>query len=78
MDITFTSPHTLRNPAFTDQTISNITKYGEGFISADVHLVKHMHITRTNVDHDDVMDSTIYLINYNGEWKVVNMRGVAH
>ena len=78
VDITFTSPHTLRNPAFTDQTISNITKYGEGFISADVHLVKHMHITRTNVDHDDVMDSTIYLINYNGEWKVVNMRGVAH
>jgi len=78
VDITFTSPHTLRNPAFTNEKISNITKYGEGFVSADVHLVKHMHITSTNKNHDDVMDSTIYLIKYNGEWKVVNIRGVAN
>ena len=76
VDITFVSGHTLNNPAFTEETVTNVTKYGDDLISADVHLVKHMHITRTNVNHDDVFNNTIYLVRYNGEWKVINMRGI--
>ncbi len=76
VDITFVSGHTLNNPPFTEETVSNVIKYGEDLICADVHLVKHMHITRTNVNHDDVMDSTICLIRYNGGWKVINQRGI--
>jgi len=77
VDITFVSGHTLKNPAFTDETATNIVKYSDDAISVDIHLVKHMHITRTGDDHDDVMDSTLYLIRYKDAWKVINMRGKA-
>ena len=76
VDITFVSGHTLGNPPFTDETVSNVIKYGDDLVSADVHLVKHMNITRTGVKHEDVMDSTICLVKYDGEWKVINMRGI--
>ena len=76
VDITFVSGHTLGNPPFTEESVSNVIKYGDDLISADVHLVKHMHITRTGVNHEDVMDSTICLVKYGGEWKVINIRGI--
>ena len=74
IDITFVSVHTLAKPAFSEQTVSNIIKYSDDAISADVHLVKHMLIRGTQ-KHDDVMNSTFYLIKHEGEWKVVNIRG---
>ena len=76
VDITFVSGHTLGNPPFPEETLSNITKYGDDLISADVHLVKHMRITRTGVNHYDTMDSTICLVRYGGVWKVINIRGL--
>ena len=74
VDITFTSKHTLRTPPFTEQSVTNITKYSDDAISADVHLVKHMRIANATGDYDVVADDTFYLIRYNGEWKVVNIR----
>ena len=56
--------------------INGSTQYEDDLISADVHLLKHMHITRTGVNHEDVMDSTICLVKYGGEWKVINIRGI--
>ena len=76
VDITFVSGHTLGNPPFTEETVSNVIKYGDDLICADVHLVKHMNITRTGVKHQDVMDSTICLVKVGGEWKVINIRGI--
>lgn len=76
VDITFVSGHTLGNPPFPEESISNIIKYGDDLISADVHLVKHMRITRTGANHYDTMDSTICLVRYGGEWKVINIRGI--
>ena len=77
IDITFTSTHTLRNPAFTEQKATNVVKYSPDAVSVDVHLVKHMKIKGSTGNYDDVMDSTVYLIKYNDEWKVVNMRSIA-
>ena len=74
IDITFVSVHTLGNPPFSDETISNVVRYSEDAISADVHLVKHMRIANSVGNYDDVMDSTFYLIKYDGAWKVVNIR----
>ena len=76
IDITFISPHTLRNPAFTDKKVSNVVKYSDNVITCDVYLVKHMFLTSTRANRDDTLHSTLYLIKYNGEWKVVNMRSV--
>ena len=74
IDITFVSVHTLANPAFTEQTVSNVVKYSDDAICADVHLVKHMLIRGTS-KHDDANNSTFYLIKQDGAWKVVNIRG---
>ena len=74
IDITFVSVHTLAKPPFSEQTISNVVKYSDDAISADVHLVKHMLIRGTS-KHDDKNDSTFYLIKQDGAWKVVNIRG---
>ena len=76
IDITFTSHHTLKNPAFTEQRATNVVRYSADAVGVDVHLVKHMRLS-TGRDQDDAMDSRIYLIRYQEKWYVVNMRGLS-
>ena len=76
VDITFVSHHTLDNPPFTDQKVSNVVKYSDDAISADIYLEKHMTLT-TRAQRTDVFNSTLYLVKHDGSWKVVNMRGIA-
>jgi len=73
IDYTFTSIHELKDPPFTGQSVKNVVKYSDNAYSADVHVTKHMHLNNGN-DQDDTINSTVYIVKYNGEWKVVNMR----
>ena len=74
IDITFTSKHTLKNPVFTNEKIFNVTIYDNSAASCDVKLEKNMVVS--GKDKIDTFNSTIYLIKYNNEWKVINIKGV--
>ena len=76
IDAQFTWGHTFKNPPFTEESLTNVTKYSDDIYSVDVHFVKHMVLSANGDEIDDPMDSTIYIIRYNGEWKVVNVGGI--
>ena len=76
IDVTFTSKHTLKNPPFTNESVSNVIVYNDNAVSCDVKLDKNMIVAgKTKVD---TFNSTIYLIKYNSEWKVINIKGVTN
>jgi|GEM_PF-7080616 len=75
VDITFVSHHTLDNPPFTDQKVSNVVKYTDDAVSADIYLEKHMTLS-TRAQRTDVFNSTLYLVRHEGSWRVVNIRGI--
>ena len=76
VDITFTSRHILKNPTFTNEKISNITVYSDEAFSCDVYLEKNMVVN--GQDKVDKLNSTLYFVKYNGEYKVVNIKGVTN
>ncbi len=76
VDILFTSRHTLKNPTFTNESVSNIIVYGDNAVSCDVKLEKNMIVN--NADKVDYFNSTIYLVKYEDAWKVVNIKGVTN
>lgn len=76
IDITFVSHHTLDDPPFTGQRVSNVVKYSDEAVSADIYLEKHMTLS-TREKRTDVLNSTLYLVKYDGSWRVVNIRGIA-
>lgn len=76
IDITLTSFHTLNDPPFSNEKISNIIKYGENAASYEAYLEKVMHITRTGEEQLEKFNSTIYLVKIGGQWKVANIRGI--
>lgn len=75
IDITLTSTHTLNDPPLTNQRISDIIVYDENTVSYEAYIEKVMHITRTGEEKLEKFASTIYLVKYDGEWKVANIRG---
>jgi hypothetical protein len=83
VDITFVSKHTLANPAFTENSVTNFKWIAENCFSADVHFVKHM-ILRTGAKVDDTTNNRIYFVKYddtedgihNPTWKIVSMREI--
>jgi hypothetical protein len=84
VDITFTSAHTLKNPPFTEETVTNFISYGEDCFSCDLHLIKHMLLTRTGASRDDEMNCTIYFVKYddtddgvdNPRWCAVDLQDI--
>lgn len=76
-DITFTSDHVLLDPVFTNESISNVVKYSDTAITVDVTLEKNMLVNGETQPHVDTFHSTLYLVNYNGRWNVVNIRGIS-
>ena len=76
IDIMFTSRHTLKNPTFTNEKVSNIIVYGDNAFSCDVYLEKNMLVN--NQDKVDKFNSTIYFVKYNNEWKIINIKGVTN
>ncbi|MBR5730986.1 MAG: hypothetical protein IKX89_03435, partial [Firmicutes bacterium] len=73
VDITFVSDHTLKNPAFTDEAVTKVVKYNDDAISVDVYMRMHMRL-KTGVDRNPTFNSTLYLVRYEGTWRVVNIR----
>ena len=63
-DITFTSDHTLKDPPFHVETVSNYVVYSENCFSCDIQLEKTMVLTRTGEEVEDVINSTFYFVKY--------------
>lgn len=85
VDITFTSDHTLANPAFTDEAVTNFVWIADNCFSVDVSFVKHM-ILRTGMKVDDPMNDRFYFVKYddtedgsnNPTWKIVSMKEIVN
>lgn len=71
IDITFTSNHTLGNPPFSQETLTNFTRLSENSFYADVTLVKDMYVSGGLVP--DVMNNRLYFVRYGGSWKLADM-----
>lgn len=63
IDITFTSTHTLENPPFCTEKISNFVKYSDDCFSCDILLEKNMHLS-TGMTVKDTINSTFYFVKY--------------
>ena len=84
-DITFISRHTLKNPAFTNEKISNFIIYNDKAFSCEIYLDKNMRIANGN-DLVDKMNERMYFAYYddtndgtnNPSWKLVNMQSITN
>lgn len=74
IDITFTSRHTLKNPAFTDEKLSNFTVYSNKAFSVDVSLKKNMVVS--GEDRIMEMNDRMYFVYYNDAWRLLSMESV--
>lgn len=72
VDILFISKHTLKNPIFTNEKLSNFTIYSKDAFSCEVYLEKNMVVA--GKDQVDIMHDYIYFVKDNGVWKVVNIK----
>ena len=75
VDITFVSDHVILDPAFTDESVSNVVKYNDNAVSFDGYI--KFHIKVKGKEKPQTFNSTIYLIKYDDAWRVVNIRGKA-
>ena len=73
MDITFTSAHTLSNPAFENVNVDRYIRYTDDCFSCHIDFDKPMHLTRTGDNIVDSTHSTYLFVNYNGNWCMVDM-----
>ena len=83
VDITFISNHTLKNPAFTNEKLSNFVVYNDKAFSCDMYLEKNMRLANGN-ELTDKMNEKMYFAYYddtddskdNPSWKLVNMQSL--
>ena len=83
IDITFVSNHTLKNPAFTNESVTDFVIYGDNAFSCSVNLEKNMRIANGK-DKVDVMHDKLYFVYYddtddgkdNGSWKLIDMKSI--
>lgn len=83
IDITFTSIHTLLNPAFTDEAVGNFVRITDNCFSVDIQFVKHMHLD-SGMYVDDAMHDRFYFVYYddtdNGRddpaWKLAGIKEI--
>ncbi|MBQ8821931.1 MAG: hypothetical protein IJZ82_04765 [Lachnospiraceae bacterium] len=83
VDIKFTSQHTLLNPAFSEEKVSNFMFLAENCFSVDISFVKHMQL-RTGKKVDDAMNDRFYFVKYddtddgveNPTWKIASMKEI--
>ena len=84
VDITFVSSHTLLNPTFTNEKISNFEIYNENAFSCEVYLQKNLKLKSGGKKIEDKMNERMYFAYYddtddnkeNPQWKLVNMQSV--
>ena len=83
VDIKYTSKHTLFDPAFTENSVTNFTWITENCFSVDISFVKHMRLYY-GARVDDPMNDRFYFIRYddtdNGvndpAWKLAGMKEI--
>lgn len=83
IDITFTSIHTLLNPAFTDEAVGNFVRITDSCFSVDIQFVKHMHLD-SGMYVDDAMHDRFYFVYYddtddgrdNPAWKLAGIKEI--
>lgn len=86
VDITFTSNHSLKNPAFTEVSATNFVYIADNCFSVDIHFVKHMLLTRTGASVDDEVNDRFYFVKYddtddgknNPTWKIAGMKEIVN
>lgn len=84
VDITFVSSHTLLNPTFTNEKVSNFEIYNENAFSCEVYLQKNLKLKSGGKKIEDKMNERMYFAFYdetedgkdNPTWKLVNMQSV--
>lgn len=84
IDITFTSPHSLLDPAFTDVSVGNFVWITDRCFSVDISFVKHMKLTRGGMLVDDPMNDRFYFVWYddtddrvdNAAWKLAGIKEI--
>ena len=83
LEMTFTSRHTLENPAFTGNSVTNFTWITDDCFSVDISFVKHMRLWYGTAV-DDAMNDRFYFVRYddtadgveNPAWKLVSMKEI--
>lgn len=75
VDITFTSIHTLDNPIFSNETMSNFMIYDKNSFSVDIHIEKLIHITSTQTKND-ILNERMYFVYYDGLYHLVSMKTI--
>lgn len=74
VDITFISRHSLKNPVFTNEYVKNCTVYNENAFNCEVYLEKNMVVN--GQDKVDTLHDYLYFVNYEGGWKLVDMKSI--
>ncbi len=70
VDITFTSRHTLKNPPFSNEKVSDCIVYNENAFSCHIYLEKNMVVSGNTLT--DTLDDRFYFIYYDGGYKFVD------
>ncbi len=78
IDITFTSIHTLGNPPFVDEVVTDYARYSEDCFSCSISFVKHMNLNSGKTVMDP-LDSTFYFVNVAADgaapdWRIASIR----
>lgn len=85
VDRTFTSTHTLANPVFTDEMVTNYVQIADNCFSVDISFVKHM-ILSYGARVDDPMNDRFYFVKYddtddgtdNPTWRIASMKEIVN
>lgn len=83
VDITFVSTHTLKNPTFTNESLTDFVIYNDKAFSCSVNLEKNMRIANGK-DKVDIMHDKLYFVYYddtddgenNPSWKLIDMKSI--
>lgn len=75
IDIMFISAHTLDNPTWTNEKLSNFKVYGKDAFSCEVYTEKNMTL-KNGQKQVDKMHDYLYFIKNNNEWKLINIKSV--
>ncbi|MBE6541822.1 MAG: hypothetical protein E7672_05180 [Ruminococcaceae bacterium] len=82
IDITFTSIHTLGNPPFTDESVSNFVMLTDNCFSVDIFFNKHMILSSGPMV--DNMNERFYFVKYDDPssstdsltWRIASMKEI--
>ncbi len=74
VDITFTSIHYLSDPPFTDITVENFFWVTDSCFSVDIGFNKNMIVSGSPLV--DTMHSTFTFVQYNGQWKLIQIKEI--